>query len=666
MDARYTFLHASTPTGSKIKRTSSGLSNLECSLSTRNTSSRLRTTGDENADYVLIEAEMAAAATNREIERLQSLLYPLLEARDADNLNSICALHWACFCGNVEFVNSLLEIGCDVFHPDNINLETPIYFAIRSSSVGVVQLLLHRFGTEVLCHENRKQMTPFLLAASEFIEDNIISTLHVLELLYLNGASLEEQDSYGRTALMHASRRGCQFVIQWLLARGANLAHRDYLGNSVLHHACHGGNSEALRFLCKHGAINLLDSVSIAATKRESTALGICIMKRSLLQYTFLRLWSIQTSLGGRILSISSPYPILYWFLSLVNLYLFCDIYKGRELWNNESIIQCDVWFLNWMLCQCLWFITFYSDPGMAKRRPIKSQAAHISSSFEKDCCKERPNEGGPYETLMQSLHQQQGAINFDIYSLNNNSYKSSIWFPHSEFSGEFQEPLNPYLDTLAIDGTSFKDIMDRLENEQLNVTREKRAIYPHVAMERQAKCPVNYVDAIFGSLPISTVCITCNMIKQPRSHHCASCGVCMIRQDHHCAWVDNCIARNNQRSFLLFVLSIAIIILHSYHLLYLHAKTKIGLERFDFVHDSLHIIFGVVANAAWLLFVGYLSLRITRSMVTNVTFYEFLRKPEYIRLRFSNLVYDTLWDFRGLSVAGAIKNCITFWTLGD
>lgn len=189
----------------------------------------------------------------------------------------------------MELVDRLLNAGCDPHYPDDINLETPIYFAIKGSNVAVVQMLVQRFGTEILCHENRRRLTPFLLAASEFVEDNVISTLHMLEFLYLSGVSLEEQDASGRTALMLASRRGCQFVVQWLLSRGANLAHRDHVGNSVLHHACHSSNVDTLRFLCKHGAIGLIGSKAVAMTRNEETALGICLMKRRYLQYAMLK-----------------------------------------------------------------------------------------------------------------------------------------------------------------------------------------------------------------------------------------------------------------------------------------------------------------------------------------------------------------------------------------
>lgn len=327
---------------------------LECVLTSRDESSD---PNPKNADFITLETMLVNAATSKDLEVFKKIVLPLVELGQMAKLDSINALHWACFSGFVDIVEMLLNSGCDPHYPDDINLETPIYFAIKASNVYIVHLLVERYGVPILCHENRKFMSPFVTAASEFVEDNVVETLHILEYLYLNGVSLEEQDGQGRTALMHASRRGFPVVVQWLLSRGANMNHRDHLGNSVLHHACTGGNEETLALLCKNGAIKLLHSKAIAATIREQTPLGISLMKRNYLQFAILLVWSVQYNLTGRIFTLRSMYPVYYWIVSFLNLFLFAKMYDAILANDALKRTNLDCWIISWIVSQCFWFV---------------------------------------------------------------------------------------------------------------------------------------------------------------------------------------------------------------------------------------------------------------------------------------------------------------------
>lgn len=54
--------------------------------------------------------------------------------------------------------------------------------------------------------------------------------------------------------------------------------------------------------------------------------------------------------------------------------------------------------------------------------------------------------------------------------------------------------------------------------------------------------------------------CSTCKIPKPARSKHCSFCKMCVSRQDHHCVWINSCVGHNNQRFFLLYILSVFII----------------------------------------------------------------------------------------------------------
>ncbi len=49
--------------------------------------------------------------------------------------------------------------------------------------------------------------------------------------------------------------------------------------------------------------------------------------------------------------------------------------------------------------------------------------------------------------------------------------------------------------------------------------------------------------------------CVTCNIIRPPRSHHCSICNNCVELLDHHCAWLSACIGKRNYGWFYFFIL---------------------------------------------------------------------------------------------------------------
>jgi hypothetical protein len=50
--------------------------------------------------------------------------------------------------------------------------------------------------------------------------------------------------------------------------------------------------------------------------------------------------------------------------------------------------------------------------------------------------------------------------------------------------------------------------------------------------------------------------CVSCEIVRPPRSKHCARCGVCVRRFDHCCPWVGGDVGERSHGAFLLFVLA--------------------------------------------------------------------------------------------------------------
>uniref|UniRef100_A0A0G4G0R8 Palmitoyltransferase DHHC domain-containing protein n=1 Tax=Chromera velia CCMP2878 TaxID=1169474 RepID=A0A0G4G0R8_9ALVE len=86
----------------------------------------------------------------------------------------------------------------------------------------------------------------------------------------------------------------------------------------------------------------------------------------------------------------------------------------------------------------------------------------------------------------------------------------------------------------------------------QLDVREEREALL-HQNMGRE--CGEKYVASIRRG-DKKAACVTCQVLRAPRSRHCPECGICVRKKDHHCWWLDWCIGVGNQRSFFWFILA--------------------------------------------------------------------------------------------------------------
>eukprot|EP00922_Rhytidocystis_sp_ex-Travisia-forbesii_P007168 GHVS01010450.1.p1 GENE.GHVS01010450.1~~GHVS01010450.1.p1 ORF type:complete len:815 (-),score=119.73 GHVS01010450.1:439-2592(-) len=535
-----------------------------------------------------------------------------------------------------------------MFQPDLLNGDLPIHYAARGGHLEVVKLLSkHARGTapeQLLGYQNHKHMTPFLTACAEAPEDKLADLLRTVEWIYLQGVSLEAQDENGQTALFWSAKRGSLHLVQWLLARGANLNHRDHMGNTVLHVACSSGDEDTILFLCEKGAIKLVDSKSLEDEKSVgSSVYKICRIRGHYFLYLGLWKWSLQYRHFGFVRIFKSAYAWLYWMLSGANLLIFLNMLAVLIDQSSSYWTACGVWLGSWVCAQFWWFMCYWSDPGYAQHGAIKDQFNRITSSLAEglDLPAVYPGHNGSCIGKLQEVERSQLHLSCELMELNGHCLKQRISLrQHAKYKSIVKQLVH------------CKDTCCQL--------------MASVGRERREKLPQRYVDALMSGVPsVKTICVTCKIVKPPRVHHCADCAHCIKREDHHCIWVDNCVGIRNQRSFWLFLFSLSASIAVNYYVLALYFN--IALPRpSQWFWCLLSLMNGGVLNCMWLIFVLYLLGRTTKSMLTNITFLEYLKKPDHIRQRFNDRVDGFCWDMQDTTCKSALSNLLSFWTLRE
>ncbi|OBT38880.1 hypothetical protein VE00_11137 [Pseudogymnoascus sp. WSF 3629] len=165
-----------------------------------------------------------------------------VEAQDSDDST---LLHQAAETGKLKAVRVLIELDANKEAQDSKG-RTPLHRAVFNGHVGIARFLVTAkadiealIGKETILHQAARD-----------------GDIRATEILVENGAKLETQDKYGRTAFYLAvfeGRKG-EAVAEHLARHGANKDATDLNGNTILIHAAKTGEEEAIEILLDLGA----------------------------------------------------------------------------------------------------------------------------------------------------------------------------------------------------------------------------------------------------------------------------------------------------------------------------------------------------------------------------------------------------------------------------
>ncbi|KAF7457629.1 putative palmitoyltransferase [Cryptosporidium felis] len=653
------------------------------------------------ADYTA--NELAIAAQRRDKNTLHNIIQQLIETGNSAILNESNALHWSVYYRWDDVSFHLLNLGCDPFMGD-INGDTAIHYCIKSGNFSMLKHLHEKYGNKIFYVKNRNQFGLMLTAASEVAEGKIQDLLRVMEWLYLQGYSLEEQDILGQTPLFWATKRGNCGIIQWLISHGANTTHRDHKGNTLLHAGCSGDvDEETMSFLCDLGLIHLLSCSNYENQAVGNTAFQICWTRRNYWLALMLNLWYYHNKLFGRISLLRNPYAVYYWFISLLNLlvvFIMVSTLKlYREFLDEVDLSSFFIWFLMFATAQLFWVLSNIGNMNYV-RFPIYQK--HIYK-LSRDKLSQLKSYGLFLPLLTPSASKMN--TNSSIYNL---MLKES---EQVQLNNQLIDMNRQVFNGEHFNISKYKENYNKHISRQIELSNEIIGLMPFVSKERQSAHSKIYIDIVEGKPINSTapippkICVTCRTERPFRSHHCSDCGYCIQRFDHHCVWIDSCVGYGNQRSFFFFLNFLTGSFLLYYHLFQLYCSLRFqfsaslkkvspnvgnnnwfGLQTGDIFlgagdsegilfHEKAYyfmtsdpwfalIMFNSVMNIPWMVFVLYLFVRHVKSILTNVTFYEYYKKPEAIKKRFSGHKMEGFcFDMQGRTFSTCIRSIFAYFT---
>lgn len=173
------------------------------------------------------------------------------------------------------------------------------------------------------------------------------------------------------------------------------------------------------------------------------------------------------------------------------------------------------------------------------------------------------------------------------------------------------KKPLNNSIIISSSDSILGKNIIEQnnnsiLQNQKYNKKQNSTVINGN-----------NYIPHIFQERP----CLTCNIVRPPKTSHCVICDNCIMNMDHHCFYISNCVGERNRKYFILFLIygffvSLFCIITSSYHVLYTFVIQKkykyLTLLLFKKYYIQIIISFLFMLSGVVILFVKKESIKLS------------------------------------------------------
>eukprot|EP00439_Symbiodinium_sp_Y106_P073676 s327_g13.t4 len=175
---------------------------------------------------------LASACRNKDFAAARALIEQGVDIAELDSDNFNAAIHWAAWNGSHSLVTDLLRARACIHQANQEGLQA-VHLATRNGRLSTLAALWRHEQGVVAARDSEGGTAAHHAANCGFI--------HILEWLYLKGASMKSADSYGLTPLHCAVMAGKVLATQMLLRRGADALAVDVKRRTPLHWAAvHG------------------------------------------------------------------------------------------------------------------------------------------------------------------------------------------------------------------------------------------------------------------------------------------------------------------------------------------------------------------------------------------------------------------------------------------
>lgn len=441
------------------------------------------------------------------------------DASYADGEN-ITPLHWAAINNQWAMCKFLLDAGSEVNAKGGESVATPAMWAAQRCHYYVVHLLL-QYGADPLITD---VMGYNILHLATF-DGNVF----LLVLLLHQNISIDVRDTQDHTPLMWAAYKGFPACVDLFLRWGADVHATDDTGFTALHWALVKGSPGCIQKLVEYG------SDRFAASNGGKTPLDTAREQNTTrLWYRALRECGYQEDGTPKSLKL----PLSSWLLK-----------------DKRATISKFFFFTPFIIIYCM--ILVVSNMVVYAGVPFALIIGYSMHWFVQKGLEYSPSD-------MRHMHKTPWLAGIFAGSL---FWVGVAWLTHIL---PVTYSLLPFTNLLFVASyglctyfyfcTMFFDpgYVPKLGG----LTEQKEAIDELLGLWK-------YDDQNF--------CVPC-MVRMPlRSKHCKRCNRCVAKHDHHCPWVYNCIGVNNQRHFVLYLITLQIGISLLVRLSIKYFEAKIG-----------------------------------------------------------------------------------------